>query len=472
MSALTAGLQPRRIRPAALLAGAIVVVVASYGLAAWHGPAPSPAGQVAGAAVAGGPGAAAAPPPAVAIAAPGGTVLTFDGLEQIDHAIGIWTGNLNRETRDFFASDNLGLLYEARARLTGDVQDYDRARQAMEHTLAIVPADNTARVVHARVLASLHDFPAALAEAQAIVRADPTQLAALGTLGDAELELGDVAAAAASYAALAKAAPGNEAVDARLSRLAFIEGHPEQARQLAQRAYDEAVAHGTTGTGLSWYAYVLGTLATTAGEPADALAWFQKAASDWPGSFLALGGEARAEAALGQTAAAIRDDLASIAISPQPDTLAQLGDLYGLEGQAKLADQQYATVEAIGQLQLTAQVFNRQLALFSINHDHDAAQALTLAQNELALRKDVYGYDTVAWALLANGRAAEADTAMRQALAFGTQDPLLEYHAGMIAAALGETSQARQLLSEALGATGGLDPLATSHAEAAVAALP
>lgn len=467
MSALAIHLPLRGIRPVAALGAAALIVAASYAVPAWHPWAAAP-----GPATAAGDPAAGQGPPPVAIAAPGGTVLALDGLQQIDHSIATWTGNLTRESRDFYASDNLGLLYEARARLTGDVEDYDRARQAMEHTLTIVPSDETARVVHARVLASLHEFPEALAEAQAIVRSDPSQLAALGTLGDAQLELGDVAGAATSYAALAKAAPNNEAVDARLSRLAFIQGSPAKAAQLAQKAYDEAVADGTTGTGLSWYAYVLGTLATTAGNPTAALAWYRTAVQEWPGSFLALGGQARAEAALGDTAGAIRDDTASIAISPQPDTLTQLGDLYALDGQATQAGQQYATVEAIGQLQLTASVFNRQLALFSINHGRDLAQALAMAQQELAVRKDVYGYDTVAWALLANGRANDAESTIQQALAFGTQDPLIEFHAGMIDAALGRTDQARRELAGALAATGALDPLATTKAQAALEALP
>ncbi|HYL40704.1 MAG TPA: hypothetical protein VET90_05285 [Candidatus Binatus sp.] len=468
MSVLTARFTLRRIRPAAAAAAAIAVVVGSYGLAAWHAALSSATSPQAVDPAA----LKAAPPPPIALSAPGGSLVALDGLQQIDHAIGIWTANLSRESRDFYASDNLGLLYEARARLTGDVEDYDRARQSMEHTLTIVPNDITARVVHARVLASLHEFPLALAEAQAIIRDTPGQLAALGTLGDAQLELGDVAGAAASYQRLAKAAPGNEAVDARLSRLAFIEGRSSQAWQLAMKAYTEAVADGATGPGLSWYAYVLGTLSLTAGQPRTALDWFGTAARDWPGSFLALGGEARAQAALGETAAAIHDDLASIAISPQPDTLTQLGDLYALSGQTKLADAQYATVEAIGQLQLTAQVFNRQLALFSINHDRDLAQALSMAQQELAARKDVYGYDTLSWALLANGQPAQAEVAIQQARAFGTQDPLIAYHAGMIDAALGRTAQARAELTQALAATGAIDPLATSRAQAVLLALP
>jgi hypothetical protein len=109
--------------------------------------------------------------------------------------------------------------------------------------------------------------------------------------------------------------------------------------------------------------------------------------------------------------------------------------------------------------------------LFSVNHDRDLAEALQLAERELAVRQDVYGYDADAWALLANGRPAEADAAMRQALALGTRDALLDYHAGEIAAALGDAARARTFLGEALAITGALDPLAGSRAAATLAGL-
>ena len=78
-----------------------------------------------------------------------------------------------------------------------------------------------------------------------------------------------------------------------------------------------------------------------------------------------------------------------------------------------------------------------------MNHDRDVAAALDLATVELAERKDAYGYDAYAWALLANGRPTEADAAMATALASGTRDALFLYHAGEIALALGDRSRAR-----------------------------
>jgi predicted Zn-dependent protease len=72
------------------------------------------------------------------------------------------------------------------------------------------------------------------------------------------------------------------------------------------------------------------------------------------------------------------------------------------------------------------------------------------AEAELATRRDVYGYDVVAWARFKEGRVDEARQAMAGALAQGTQDALLLYHAGMIERAAGNLSAARAYLRRAL----------------------
>lgn len=450
----------RRIRPVLVVGAAIAIISGSYAWSALHSAPVTP------------PITPAVAPDQPALTGPGDAPTGGSaGITAIDHAIKQWSVNLGRNGKDFLSATYIATLYEARGRLTGDIGDYSRAQTAVEQALTVVPDYATAQVLQARLRQTLHDFPGALAAAQAILKKDPTVLQALATQGDAQLELGDVKDAAATFTTLEKTAPG-PAVTARLSRLAFIQGDTASATALAARAWTEATAAGETGASLGWYAYLAGMTAINTGAPDAAATWFQRALAVWPDSYLALAGEARAQAALGHTNAAIDGYNQAIAIAPQPDALTALGDLYALRGDAKLAANQYATVEAIGHLAaINQQVYNRQLVLFSVNHDRDLASALALAQQELAVRKDVYGYDAYAWALLANGRAEDANAAMSTALAFGTRDPLLLYHEGEIQLALGNKTQARDLLTQALGITGGLDPLAASKATASLASL-
>jgi tetratricopeptide (TPR) repeat protein len=99
---------------------------------------------------------------------------------------------------------------------------------------------------------------------------------------------------------------------------------------------------------------------------------------------------------------------------------------------------------------LNKQVYNRELAIFFANHDRHLPESLALAQKELQARHDVYSWDALAWALLKNDRTAEAHDAMQKALALGTQDPLLFFHAAAIGRKLsdpGATDFARKALA-------------------------
>jgi tetratricopeptide (TPR) repeat protein len=68
----------------------------------------------------------------------------------------------------------------------------------------------------------------------------------------------------------------------------------------------------------------------------------------------------------------------------------------------------------------------------------------------LQVRKDIYTYDTLAWALYKNKQFHEAAEAMQEALKLGTQDASLYYHAGKIHAALGQKDKAKMCLQKAL----------------------
>ncbi len=151
---------------------------------------------------------------------------------------------------------------------------------------------------------------------------------------------------------------------------------------------------------------------------------------------------------------------------PRPETLAALGDLLELTGDTTEAEEQRAMALAVGGL-----APDRQLAKYLADHGVDPDRAVGLARRDLQSRHDAYAHDTLAWALLANGMPQEADAAMRIARSHGTEDALLDYHAGMIAAALGRDEEARDLLRSALERNPGFDPLQSVRAAEALAEL-
>ena len=162
-------------------------------------------------------------------------------LEQIDHSIAAWTKNLAANPHDYLSATNLAILYHGRGRLSADLGDQERALKAVQTALAIVPGDPGPRAVEATIRYTLHDFSGAFAESDALYRADPTQLGALATRFDSELELGRIGNARADLATLARATSG-PAIDVRAARLAFVTGDVHRALTLARAALAGAAA--------------------------------------------------------------------------------------------------------------------------------------------------------------------------------------------------------------------------------------
>jgi tetratricopeptide (TPR) repeat protein len=134
-------------------------------------------------------------------------------------------------------------------------------------------------------------------------------------------------------------------------------------------------------------------------------------------------------------------------ITPDVASLAALADLYAKAGNEFLAKTHRDAVESADTPDTP---FARALVLYYCDHDRKLPRALELAEREFAERKDVYGHDALAWAKLKNGKPAEAEQAITEALKLGTRDAMLYYHAGMIALARGDKGAARDRLKTAL----------------------
>jgi tetratricopeptide (TPR) repeat protein len=94
-----------------------------------------------------------------------------------------------------------------------------------------------------------------------------------------------------------------------------------------------------------------------------------------------------------------------------------------------------------------------------------------LARRELEVRKDVYAYDVLAWALYKNDQPEAALAAVTEALQLGTRDARLFFHAGMIHHRLGDVTKAQSYLQRALATNPLFHPLHVAVAEQTLAAL-
>jgi tetratricopeptide (TPR) repeat protein len=374
----------------------------------------------------------------------------------------------------------LGAAYFQRARETADVSDYELAEQSLTKSLDLASEDfssEAALETLAEVCMAEHRFTDALAYAQKALSLGTGELSPFAIVGDADADIGEYDKAAAAYGRLTPrdmtATPrAAYARDSRVSYLKFISGDTGGAIALMKTAVAEGIQAQLPAENLAWLYYELGEYDTQAGDAPSADAAYLAALNIHPGDYRALAALGKLRANVGQYADAIVLYQKAIAIVPMPIFVAELGDLYAKSGNRAEARKQHALVEYIGLLgRINRVLHNRDLAIFYADHDMKLSEALDLAQKELEVRRDVYTWDALAWALYKNGKLTEAAEASGKAMRFGTRDSLLLFHAGMIAEGLGKHEQARGELKQALEINPHFHPIYAAAAQRRLAAL-
>ncbi len=357
--------------------------------------------------------------------------------------------------------DELGTAYLQKTRETGDVAYFRLAETALSKSLTLAPQDFHAAnpLVHmALVYMGEHDFNNALVFSQKAIALGSGNLPAFATEGDAYTDLGQYDQARAAYDALrtlgsvVSSPTGLDyMLDSRLAYLSFLEGNSAEAIALMQKATLAGLQTNVPKENLAWLYFELGERYFQAGDLKNADLSYSSGLTADPNHYRSLAGLAKVRAAQSRFDESIRLYQRSIDIIPFPQYVAELGDVYTRTGKRKEAAQEYDLIEYIAHLSALSQVLaNRELALFYADRDIRLAKALELARIELALRKDVYTWDTLAWVLFKNKQFKEADESMSRALDLKTNDSMLLFHAGMISRALGRDAASADFLTRAL----------------------
>ncbi|HUE29374.1 MAG TPA: tetratricopeptide repeat protein [Verrucomicrobiae bacterium] len=363
----------------------------------------------------------------------------------------------------------LASAFMLKARESGDPGYYARAQAAVARALSLAPDHYEALRVVPWVRLGLHDFRGALAAAERTRMMQPDDWWNYGTLADAYAELGDYPHAVAAAQRMVDLRPGLPSY----TRAAYLRAlYGDRAGAIAIAKLAVAAASPRDPESRAWALVHLGHEHFAAGDLAAAARAYSAALEVFPDYYIALGGLARVRAAEGRLRDAIDLYRRAVARVPAPDLVASLGDVYEAAGDADQAERQYALVEYLGKVaEAVGTTYGRQLALFYADHDRRPEEALRLARLEAAGRGDIYTDDTLAWACYENGRLAEAARAAHRALRLGTEDAMLHYHAGTIAAALGHERIAARHLRRALRLNPHFDLRQAPRARATLAAL-
>jgi len=364
---------------------------------------------------------------------------------------------------------SLGQIYVQRARETGDPAHYPRAEEAFRRALVRDENNVDALAGLGSLALSRHQFREALDWGQR-ARALAPQVAYLyGVIGDAQTELGQYPEAVATFQQMVDLRPDLNSY-ARVSYTRELHGQFAGAIEAMQRA----VAAGSPGAeGTAWTRVQLATLYFNTGQFDAAATEYSHALFEVPGYLHAQAGLGRVAAARGDYATAIARYTEATAAIPFTQYVIELGDVYTAAGQPERAAEQYALVRVQERL-LAANGVNNDLefALFAADHPSAGLTPSAIvdqARTALVARPGIYGHDTLAWALYRAGAYDEASRESAAALALGTQDALLYFHAGMIARARGDDAAARAAFTRALAINPAFSVLYAPEARAALA---
>jgi len=350
-------------------------------------------------------------------------------------------------------------LYVQRARATGDVEDYARAEALARRSLELRAARNGQTfALLASTLLARHAFAEALAVARRADSLEPGVPAHLALLGEIELEIGDYAAADSHFTAIRY--DGEQfTVGVRLARWRELNGHSDRARRLLVAAAARADRRDDLPPEqVAWFHYRLGELELRVGRLDAAESALRRGLEIFPTDYRILGALARLAAARERWTESIAYGDRAIAIQLDPTTLGTMSDAYAALGDHARAAE-YARAMTVNSLHQPGPI-HRAWGMFVLDHGTaaDARRVLAKARAERRERHDVYGDDLLAWSLYRLGRRAEAREMIADALARGTEDAQLDYHAGMIARAVGDTTAAITHLERALALNARFSP--------------
>lgn len=379
------------------------------------------------------------------------SALVFPDYLQRSHIISVYEEQVARSPDSSIFLRLLADQYLRRFREMGDIEDVLRAEEATRRSLALQPRNNeVSSMLLASALLSQHQFREALNVLNNTKNPSLDNPNIVSLKASIQMELGNYETTYQLLHSLADETSnfGHNAVVARYLELT---GNLASARQLLDKAMQEMDSFYTNPAETrAWFHVRAGDLAFAAGDFALSEQRYQEALDLFPRHIAVFTGLARLYAAQHRWQDALNAANQGIELMPLIETLGYKADAQLALGDQKGAAETEDLIGVVAYLSKVKGIYDRALAVYYTEHGIHLSEALEIANSELAVRDDIYAEDTLAWAAAANGQWQEAQRAAQRATRYGTEDALLQFHAGMIALHFGNREEAMRRLTQAV----------------------
>lgn len=359
------------------------------------------------------------------------------GASPTDRQIAETQARIQKQSDDVEAYLDLARLMMRRRRETSQGMLMIYAQDAVKAALQLVPDHPEAILLRGLGKQYDHDFVGARAAGMKALATDPAHVTALLLVGDASLELGDYEDALTAYQRALDAEPDLRVYN-RAAHISWLHGEIDEAMEFLDMAIDAGSVRDPEST--AWCFVDLGEMYRHQGDAARAEASARRALELMKDYVPGLTLLARAQAQAGRRKDALLTYDQVLVRLPTVETLLEQAELWEAEGQ------QEKMQERIQQAIALSEDDPRPMAHFWARRNERPQDALRLAQKELKARRNVAAWDTLALALMRNGRMDEARAALDRAQARSTPLAELRLHHALWQVEAGHLDEARKTL--------------------------
>lgn len=338
----------------------------------------------------------------------------------------------------------LASLYFQKVRESADTSYYKKIDDLANKVSSIDPSRAEPNALLAEVALGRHQFQEALVLADKTITLNPHKALYYGIKADALTELGRNDEAVEVLQKMVDLRPDYSS----FSRIAYareIYGEITGAKEALNRAIETGAIFSEN---TAWGYVELGKLFIRT-DLDEAEKQFSKALDVVENYPPALEGLGKVAFARGDVVKAEQNFKEAFNILPIAQYAIDLGDIYINQNQKEKALQQYKLAQIAFDSSDTSGVnTDMERALFLAEHDLDINLAKKLAEKSYLVRPSIYGADALAWASYKNGNIVEALRYSKESLRLGEHDPLIVYHAGVIAKANNDLVRGDELIQK------------------------